>query len=423
MKITTIDQNIDWTRRMLRTKDGTPKACSLNVRLILENDERWAGVIGYCRFSSQIMKYGLPPLPNAALGAIGDADIDGVRQWIAEHYGFEPNDRDTIGAIRVVAASNARHPVAEYLQGLEWDGVSRVEFFLYRYFDADDSDDEGGKNNGKEAYIKAVARKFLVAAVARVMNPPVKADCVLILEGNQGVGKSTAITRLFGQHWATDAPFHLGDKDGYLQINGRWCVELAELDSFNKAESTRAKQFFGAITDRYRPPYGRAVEDHPRQCIFVGTTNTGGYLRDSTGNRRYWPVRVGQIDLEALEMDRDQIWAEAYHLYQSGEKWWPLDNEMHLFELEQDARYAEDAWQSIVRDWLESPSSNTISGVTVAEVFQGALDMDPAHMRPPEQQRIGQIMRRLGWNRRRSGPRGKRVWKYFPENDGRVVGF
>jgi putative DNA primase/helicase len=393
---------VEWQDLLLLNKTGDLKGDIGNVQLILENDPKWKGVVGYCDFSYRIMKRKPPPFGKQSdVGEWTDADTSRLRIWFSHNYGITPKNADAHEAILVVAQEQRFHPVADYLTGLEWDGLRRVGTWLTEYLGVDQG-----------AYSMAVAKKWLIAAVARVMRYPVKADCVLILEGNQGLGKSSAL-EVLGGGWFSDTHFALGEKDGYQQMQGVWICELAELDSFNKAESTRAKQFFGGKEDRYRPSYGRIAQNFPRQCVFAGTTNQENYFKDATGNRRYWPVMCKFIDVEALARDRDQLWAEALQLYRDGEEWWPSDDEKPLFEVEQDERFDNDAWEDLIVAWLIDPEQGATQQFTIDSILSGALRMEPAQMKPPEQKRVGQIMTRLGW--RKSRPyiedRGKRVRK------------
>jgi putative DNA primase/helicase len=234
----------------------------------------------------------------------------------------------------------------------------------------------------------------------------------MILEGAQGAGKSTAMSILGGE-WFMDTPFALGDKDGFQAIRGKWIVELGELDSFNKAESTKAKQFFSASTDTYRESYGRRTNDVPRQCVFVGTTNQDEYLKDATGNRRYWPVACTKVDLEKLREIRDQLWAEAMFCYEAGDIWWVTPDEAPMFAEAQDERFVVDEWEGPILTWLEeSQIGETTTG---SEVLSGPLKLDAGHWGKPEQMRVGAIMHRLGWRRTRMPAlvkSGQRPWAY-----------
>ncbi|MBD8091716.1 toprim domain-containing protein [Pseudomonas fluorescens] len=389
-----------WKDQFARTENGSLIAHMQNVELILGNDERWAGVIGYSVFSSKIVKLRSAPFGGGA----GDwADIDDMRvmKWLAQQYNLRVKASHVIEAVSVVAHDHSFHPVREYLEKLWWDRVPRLETWLT---------DVLGVNATE--YSAKVGKRWLISAVARVMRPGCKADSVMILEGGQGAGKSTAMGILGGE-WFMDTPFALGDKDSFQAIRGKWIVELGELDSFNKAESTKAKQFFSASTDTYRESYGRRTNDVPRQCVFVGTTNQEEYLKDATGNRRYWPVFCNKVDLEQLREIRDQLWAEALFCFEAGDIWWVTKDESWMFAEAQDERFVVDEWEGPILTWLEeSQIGETATG---NEILTQALKLDFGHWGKPEQMRVGAIMHRLGWRKKRMPalPKsGVRPWAY-----------
>ncbi|MHC8343330.1 VapE domain-containing protein [Pseudomonas sp. RT6P73] len=389
-----------WKDQLARTENGALIAHMQNVELILGNDERWRGVIGFSVFSSKIVKLRAAPYG----GGVGDwADIDDMRvmKWLAQQYNLRVKASHVIEAVSVVAHDNAFHPVREYLEKLEWDRVPRLERWL--------TDVMGVQAN---EYSAKVAKRWPISAVARVMRPGCKADSVMILEGGQGEGKSTAMG-ILGGDWFMDTPFALGDKDSFQAIRGKWIVELGELDSFNKAESTKAKQFFSASTDTYRESYGRRTNDVPRQCVFVGTTNQEEYLKDATGNRRYWPVYCTKVDLAKLREIRDQLWAEAMFCYEAGDIWWVTKDEEQMFSEAQDERFVTDEWEGPILSWLEeSQIGETTTG---NELLSQALKLDYGHWGKPEQMRVGAIMHRLGWRKKRLAalPKsGIRQWAY-----------
>jgi len=394
----------DWMLQLTKTATGSIKPNPYNLSLVLSNDKHWRGVLGFSEFSYSILKLQPPPYLGGAEGEWSDTDTTRLRAWCEKHYGFTPNNADASEVVNAVAQDNSFHEVRDYLQGLQWDHQYRLNSWMAQYLGAE-----------MTKYTQLIGSMWMIAAVARVMRYPVKADCVLILEGSQGVGKSTTAA-ILGGSWFSDTHFHLGDKDGYQQMRGVWICELAELDSFNKAESTRAKSFFSSTSDRYRPPYGRHVVEYPRQCVFIGTTNQDQYLKDVTGNRRYWPVRVERVDMEGLTEMRDQLWAEALHRFNAGELWFPQGGDLGLFEAEQDFRFDEDVWTEKIYPYL----LEVVPGrsVLMSDIFEDALKMDPAHMKPPEQKRVGQIMARLGW--RKCRPRtesGSRATGYLPPAD------
>lgn len=389
-----------WKDKLQRAESGALHPHAYNVQLILGNDERWKGVIAFNEFSSKVMKRRTPPYGGQP-GEWSDLDDARVVMWLAEQYNLRLRATAVIEAVGVVAADNSWHPVREYLDGLEWDRTGRLDFWLTQAMGVDFT-----------VYSAKVSARWLISAVARVMSPGCKADSVLILEGGQGEGKSTALSVLGGP-WFMDSPFSLGDKDAYQAIRGKWIVELGELDSFNKAESTKAKQFFSAYIDTYRESYGRRTVDVPRQCVFAGTTNQDEYLKDTTGNRRYWPVLCGTVDIPLLREIRDQLWAEAAYRYQAGERWWVERDEASDFAEQQDARYMVDAWEHPIREYLEQPERDEV--VTGDKIFGDALKLDLGHWGKPEQMRVGHIMHRLGWRRQRlkaATRSGIRPWGY-----------
>ena len=389
-----------WKDLLARTENGSLIAHMQNVELILGNDERWAGVIAFSAFSSKIVKLRTPPY-GGGTGDWGDIDDIRVMKWLAQQYNLRVKASSVIEAVSVVAHDHAFHPVRNYLNKLEWDRVPRLDTWLNTVMGV-----------AQSGYSAKVGKRWMISAVARVMRPGCKADSVMILEGGQGEGKSTAMS-ILGGDWFMDTPFALGDKDGFQAIRGKWIIELGELDSFNKAESTKAKQFFSASTDTYRESYGRRTNDVPRQCVFVGTTNQDEYLKDATGNRRYWPVACTKVDLEQLREIRDQLWAEAIFCYEAGEIWWVNRDETAMFSEAQDERFVVDEWEGPILNWLEeSQIGETTSG---SEVLASALKLDFGHWGKPEQMRVGAIMHRLGWRRVRLpalAKSGQRPWAY-----------
>lgn len=380
--------DFDWQSKIKRqkTKDGPGAILPLssNIDLILRNDTTWQGALAYCDFSYRIIKRSAV-LPDMQAGEWEDSDTARLAIWLSNTYGFEPT-RAKITDGLIVAAQRARfHPVREYLGGLTWDGTERLADWLIDIYDAtaDNTD-----------YLRVVGEKFLIGAVGRVMKPGCKMDNVMILEGRQGLRKSTSIGVLFGD-WFSDAPIPIGDKDAYQNIQGVWCSELAELDSFNKAESTSAKLFFSQVRDRYRPSYGQHAQDFPRQTIFVGTTNQGEYLKDYTGNRRYWPVKCNTVKLDLLRDNRDQYMAEALHKYSNGATWWPDDDSRAVFEEEQDQRMQVDPWQYFIEDFLlESNAGHWTSNDIISGAIKGK---EPGQITRADQNRISPIMRKLGY--------------------------
>lgn len=413
--------NNDWRDLLQKTDKGIIKPTSYNTRVILEHDPAWQGVLGFCEFSHTLQKREPPPLQHAARGEWDDTDDANLRFWLAQRYRIEPKGVDLSDAVSGAALSRPFHPVRDYLDGLAWDGRHRLHRWLVEYLGAGAEHlpaDERSPHYPR--YLELVGKYYLIQAISRVRAPGNKADAVLILEGAQGQGKSTALRVLFGDAWFSDTPIDIGSKDAYEAIRGLWCIELAELDSLNKADATRAKAFFSSHSDRFRLPYGRRAKTHVRQCVVAGTTNHQVHLKDYTGNRRFWSVSTGQINLESLRRDRDQLWAEADHRFRQGETWWVQEEDAHLFEEQQDARLDADVWETVIAEWLKErilgvmPNERGNHTITAAEIMKDALRIDLGSMKRQEQTRVGLIMAALDWRACRLGRGANRTRGYRP---------
>jgi predicted P-loop ATPase len=260
--------------------------------------------------------------------------------------------------------------------------------------------------------IQTFGSKWMISAVARIYQPGCKVDHVLVLEGDQGPGKSTALQILGGPYF-TDDIAELGSKDSALSTIGAWIIEVSELAAMSRPEMARTKSFITRSTDRFRPPYGKRLIESPRQCVFAGTVNHAEYLRDETGGRRFWPALCGRIDLDALRRDRDQLWAEAVVRYRSGEPWWIEEPNLNAAATqEQEARYQRDPWEEPIAEWLVGKTS-----VSTTDVLQRALAKPKDQWSHTDQIRIGTILKRLKWHskRPRSGSSRRRV--YYPPPD------
>jgi putative DNA primase/helicase len=244
-------------------------------------------VIAFDEFANQVVKRKAPPFDRGEAGPWGDVDDLRTVLWLSQHYRFNVDKKLMIQAVTAAAHERSFHPVREYFAGSSGTSsrASRRGSPSYCGAAADD-------------YTRLAGSKFLIGAVARVMRPGCKMDNVLILEGPQGRWKSTAFSILAGA-WFGDTPFAIGDKDAYLQMRGNLIYELAELDGFSRTESSRAKAFFSSRYDTFVPKYVAWAIKVPRQLVFAGTVNHGTYLRDTTGNRRYWPVKIERADIES----------------------------------------------------------------------------------------------------------------------------
>ncbi|MFL9899043.1 VapE family protein [Paraburkholderia fungorum] len=400
-----------WRQRLRRAEKSSAILPSLdNIFTILSNDEKWQGVFGFEQFSLRIIKLKPPPFDGGETGEWTDRDDARCVLWLGQTYSFSPRSDVVMDAAFLVADRNRYHEVRDYLSALQWDGVSRLRSWLTRYLLVPDSE-----------YVQLAGFKWLLGAVGRVMRPGCKMDNVLILEGVQDAGKSAAFRTLFGQQWFTDANIVIGDKDAFAVMAGKWVIELAELDALSKSDSSNAKRFFTTAVDTYRPPYARRAIDVPRQSVFAGTVNFDTYLKDESGNRRYWPVKAGSpLDLKGLAADRDQIWAEAYQTYIEWDAanaeaggllptpWQVLPAEKPLFSAEQEARYEGDIYETMIARHIA-----VLSEVTMEGILGDCLKLEIAKWSPAEQRRVGKAMKSLGWVRKRKST-GNREWYYTP---------
>lgn len=381
-----------------------------NVITILRFDPAWAGRVAFDDFAGSVVLTQAPPwhehdAPGAAkLGEWTDEDTTRAAAWLARHWTLKVGSAVVAEAIRVVAKATPIHPVRAYLDGLAWDGTRRLDTWPITYLGAADS-----------AYTRNVGRWWAVSAIARVYEPGCKADHAIILEGPQGIGKSTTL-RLLGGQWFTDTAIDLDSKDAYLAMRGRWIVELAELEGLARSEAARVKAFFSSPVDSYRPPYGREPVQVPRQCVFAGSVNHGAYLKDETGGRRFWPIACGSIDLDALRRDRDQLWAEAREAYRGGAHWWPeTAADAEACAEVQAERYQADEWETAIADWIGTATEP----ITVARVLEHALELPAGRWTRADQMRASACLVRLGYDRaRRTLPTGRREWVYVKADGG-----
>jgi putative DNA primase/helicase len=235
---------------------------------------------------------------------------------------------------------------------------------------------------------------------------------MLVLEGAQGLGKSTALRVLAGEWYLPSLPDIKQAAAGHM-LQGNWIAEVGELDALRRQDMTTVKDFVSRTVDKYRPPYGRFQVTRPRQMVFAATTNDEAYLHDATGARRFWPVATTRLNRSALERDRDQIWAEARALFERGEQWWPNDELQPEIKAEQAARHAGDEWEQPIAKWIVNCSTPR-SGFSIGDTLAGALNHDQSKWGRAEQTRVGNCLKALGfeWRReRRDGAQGKR---YYP---------
>lgn len=409
-----------WWDRLQRSSSGAIKPSLNNAFMVLTNHRDWKDVLGFDQYSELVHKLKVPPFEGAEIGEWRDIDDTRTKLWLSRRIG-EPPDKAITDAVVLSARRNEFHELKDYLESLEHDGTARLRMMMFEYFGAC-TDIEfkllpQDEQDRCRIYCEKAAEKWMIGAVARVLKPGCRMDNMLILEGDQGLMKSTALSVLAGK-WFIDCKLDFNNKDSLLALQGYWIVEMAELEGMNKADTSETKRFLTHLTDFYRPPYGRKVEKKPRRCVFAGTVNPDVYLKDDTGNRRFWPVRCVKVDIEKLTADRDQLWAEAVKLYGAGVKWWVLPEEKHYFAEQQDRRFVEDAWTGRLVDYLDGELGiGELREVTTDQCLT-ALKLPVDRWDRQALQRVGSVLKRLGWIRRRKTT-GKRTWSYFrPDPDG-----
>ncbi len=335
-----------WRQKLTLNGQGAPEKSINNLRVALENDPKLAGRIRLNLFSGRLETAGELPWPRPGTSPIwSDEDAAQLRLYLEPFFG-KIAKQDMLDVVAAVASNQAYHPVREWLSSLEWDGTPRLDTLLIDYLGAADT-----------AYTRAVTRKSLVAAVARVMRPGCKYDTMLILVGGQGRHKSSILAKLGGD-WFSDSLRTFGDKDSMETIQGTWINEIAEMQAMAKTDINQVKQFLSKTNDYYRAAYGRYTGDRPRQCVFFGTTNSRECLTDATGNRRFWPIDIDMIGRKKnvfadLDGERDQIWAEAFILWQLGEPLHlPPELEAEAIEAQEEHRQR-DPREGLIEAFLE----------------------------------------------------------------------
>ncbi|MBK7362185.1 MAG: virulence protein E [Micavibrio sp.] len=379
-------KNANWD---LVDKAGNPRPSYNNARVAIQ---RLGIVCEYDTFRNRL-KIGGHVLQHYQ-GELSDNVCSMLRQLILEKFGFDPQKENVRDAAQQLCIENHTDPIREYLDELRWDGVPRLERLLETYFGAADTD-----------LNRAIARIMLIGSVRRVRQPGCKFDTMVVLEGIQGTGKSTALTILAGEEYFSDQELLSLDAKAQMEaVEGVWIYEIADLEGMSKSDVTKIKAFASRQTDRARPAYGRFRENKARRCIFVGTTNEDQYLRDKTGNRRFLPVRTGKIDLEGLRRDRDQLWAEAAQAEAAGESIVLPEALWGQAALLQESRVEPEPWLDTLGT-VQGEKAGDIYRVSTAELMTNYLKIPPDRQNTAIAKRIVPVMRQLGWE----GPKTLRL--------------
>ena len=409
---------------LLQTDNGAARGCVANAVTLLRESPEWQGVIGFDEFSECVVLHkvapGFPPDQRPyPRDWSDDADVH-TMCWL-QRAGVIINSGNTVAAaIQAVAREkqNRFHPVRDWLSSLTWDRTERADHWLTNSFAAE-----------KSNYVSAVSRRWLISACARAFSPGCQVDHSLLLIGRQGIGKSSGLRALVPRpEWFADSVSTLGSRDSRLELRGKWIVELSELSALRRADVESVKSFLSERIDHYRAPYARHAVDAPRACVFAGTTNTESPLLDSE-NRRFWPVRVGQVDVKAIEQNRDQLWAEIAFYFKRGDPWWLDSEELKRAATEaQKAAYEHGPWDEIVRDWIQNPEPR--AGATLQELpwagsAKGSINLGDAAIHgvgiepnsphlASARKSVARFLRHLGYSERQEGKLGpNRSKRYY----------
>lgn len=414
------EYDTEWLSELEYTEQGKLRSTISNFSLIIENEPLLKGRIVYNEFSNRANVTGqLSWRSKGNLQDWTDADDAGLREFIEKHYGINSPTKCN-DALTLSFEKHRFHPIKDYLNSLKWDGEKRVDTLLIDYLGAEDS-----------TYVRTVTRKVLTAAVARVFNPGCKFDNMLILSGKQGVGKSTIIKKL-GKDWYSDSLSTVSGKDAYEQLQGVWILEMAEMMATKKADIEATKHFLSKQEDIYRVAYGRRTSRFPRQCIFIGTSNEHEFLRDKTGNRRFWPVDIYEHEpkldvFKDLDFEIDNIWAEAVQLFKDKEPLYLSGEEEEEARKQQDEHSEESAKAGLVEAYLDMPITDNWNSMSindrrlyiqggdfgeepkgtikrtktcVMEIWCELFNGDPKQLTPLNSREINEILKGLkGWKK------------------------
>lgn len=385
---------------LIRTRTGEIKPILANAMVLLAESPESKDALAFDEFSQKVVVIGKTPWDRRP-GPWTDQDDRLLTEWL-QRQGAYVSVELAGQAAQAIARKNPIHPVRNYLRETHWDGVERIDTWVSTYLGARDT-----------LLNRAFGSRWLISAIARIEDPGCKADCILILEGPQGGRKSSAL-RCLGGPFYSDEISDFGTKDAAMQTQGVWIIEVAELAAMlgRYTEIERVKSFVSRATDRFRPPYGAHVVESKRQCVFAGTVNGDQYLRDETGARRFWPVSVGSIDLESLERDRDQLWAEAFVRYHRGASWWLDSGDLNSAAAEEQAnRFEGDPWLNPIESWTLAPpmtEAHSLDGrlelwrrgsFSIPELLQFCIQRPRSVQTKSDEMRVARVLRVLGFQR------------------------
>lgn len=383
----------------LSTSGKTIIANTSNALQVLQHNENFNGNIWFDEFHQKIFTTYNPEQDDFGKMTREWDEEDNIRLSVFMQRELQMSNMsdETVGkAIRVYSRKNIKNEPKDWMSKLIWDHVPRVETFLIDC--AGTVDDE---------YIRAVSKNFWISLIARVFSPGCKVDTMPILEGGQGEFKST-LFNIIGGKWHCEASHDLYNKDFFQGLHGKLIIEFADLAGFTKSEVNIIKDILTRKVDYLRVPYAKIFKNFPRQSVFVGTTNKTTYLKDETGARRFWPVKIGKINIQRAKDERDQLFAEAVFLFKNNIEWWHMPGQT---QEEQEERREIDPWESIIANFIINKEE-----VTIQEIMIQGLQIQPNKQDKYAEMRIGGILRLFGWDRRQKRIGNLRPYVYFPKD-------
>ncbi|EPY2302350.1 virulence-associated E domain-containing protein [Clostridium sporogenes] len=406
-----------WLKELVYSENGSLKTVANNFVLIIGNDENLEGKMAYNEFSNRVCVLDqLPWRKENDLSEWKDSDDSSLRIYISKIWGIQ-SKQNCDDAFKEVITKNSYHPVREYLNSLSWDGINRIDNLLVDYMGADNTE-----------YVRLVTRKWLCGAVARILVPGIKFDYMLVLTGAQGIYKSTFFKTL-AKDWFTDSIQEVEGNQAIEKLMNSWIIEFGELQAFSKSESNAIKRFITSQEDRTRLAYDKRTSYLKRQCVFAGTTNKYEFLKDDTGNRRYWPVKVKKEGRKKsvkndLPKELDQIWAEAIVLWENGEKIYLTEEQEKLASIEQEEHREVSEKEGLITKYLDTllptdweewdiykrrnflQGADVIKGsikrtrVCVIEIWSECFEKNKADMKKSDSIEINNILNSLkGWSK------------------------
>ena len=400
-----------------QTRNGPIVPGSVNNALVyLTHDPKLQGLVAYDELRECIVRRrqidwaeheSVPVREELGADEWDDADDTRLVAWFDRTLRIKITGQTLRSAINVVAQRARFHPVRDYLRGLTWDATPRLNTWLSTYL-----------GTAQTAYEQAIGVRWMISAVARVMRPGCQADHVMALEGPTGRGKSSALYVL-ANPWFSDDDLQIGSAEAAKSLRGVWIQELGELPRMTSRNGDALKAFITRRQDHYRDSYGHRAQNFPRRSVFAGTTEDDQYLADPRGGRRWWGVRVGAIDLDALKRDRDQLWAEAVVRFDQNEPWHVDSRELAELCAEQQAgRVIVDPWATRIAAWVETMSTKQKlreqGYLTVVDALSLCLEIPAERQDRSASIRVGQAFGRIGWSRRRFTDTISRPWGYVP---------